>query len=117
MKKVKIAFWAVLIAFFVLLIYQNQELSFSRQTLGINLYFVNYRTPELPNIIFYLCFFVLGFIVSFLFGLSRRFRSKKMIKSLNQTIESNVQTISELKGMVNPSKEIAPIRISDPTVK
>src|SRR4030042_6413334 len=107
MKKVKIAFWSVLIVFFILLVYQNQELFFPRHTLGINLYFVNYQTPEIPNFIYYLCFFVLGFIVSFLFGLSERFRSKKMIKGLNQTIESNVQTISELKGKARPQKEIA----------
>ena len=117
MKKIKIILWSVPIAFFALLIYQNQELFFSRQTLGINVYFVNYRTPEILNIIYYLCFFVLGFIISFLFGLPKRFRSKKMIKSLNQTIESNVQTISELKGTASPPKEIAPFRISDPAVK
>jgi uncharacterized integral membrane protein len=116
MKKVKITLWVLLIAFILLLIYQNQEFFFPKLSLGINLYFFDYQTPEIPAILFHLCFFMLGLVIAFLFGLAERIRSKKTIKNLNATIESRVQPVSDLKEGIGAAggglKEDAPIRIS-----
>ncbi|MEW5909852.1 MAG: LapA family protein [Thermodesulfobacteriota bacterium] len=113
MKRVKIVLWVVFIAFFLLLIYQNQELFFPRQSLGINMYFFAYQTPEIPAIVFHISFFVLGLLIAFFFGLAQRIRSKKTIKNLNATIESQGQPVSGVKEepAAGP-KEDAPIRIS-----
>ena len=88
MKKVKIAFWLLLVAFFGLLIYQDQELFLVKKGLRINLYFTAYQVPEIPNAVYYLAFLVLGVLLSYFATLSGRFKTKKMIKDLRSELDS-----------------------------
>ena len=98
MKKVKIAFWLVLIGFLASLGYQNWDFFMEPHGLRINLLFVKYSAPELPNAILFLVFFVAGFVISYFITLIERFKSKRTIKTLNNTLETNQKLLDEMKN-------------------
>ena len=104
MKKAKIAFWGILIAFIALLAYQNWDFFMSTHGLKINLLFIDYRTPELQNIILFLIFFFAGLLISYFFILLDRFRSNKIIKNLTTALEQNQKMTEALKSEMNALK-------------
>ncbi len=105
MKKLKIAFWVLLIGFFGLLIYQNQDLFLGKKGLSINLYFTAYRIPEIPNAVYYLAFFLVGMLVSYFATLAQRFKANKTIKELNATADANLQKVVRLETELNALKK------------
>jgi hypothetical protein len=115
MKKAKIAFWLILIGFLGLLGYQNYDFFMSQHGLRINLLFVQYDTPQLQNAILFLIFFFTGLLISYFIMLFERFKSKKIIKTLNTALDMNQKQLDELKKEVHLLKgETAPI--ADPDV-
>jgi len=107
MNKLKVVFWVLLIGFFGLLIYQNQELFLSKKGLRIDLYFYAYQVPEIANAIYYLAFFLIGLLVSYFATLAERFKSNKTIKDLKSTADSHLQKVSELQAELNTLKRPA----------
>ena len=105
MKQVKIVFWILIIAFIALFVYQNQSLFLAKQTIRLDLQFASYEFPELSNVILLMACFLSGLLISYFFGLSGRYRSKKMIKNLNTTIVSLQQKISTLKRSLEPPND------------
>jgi hypothetical protein len=73
MKKVKIAFWVILIGFFVLVVFQNQAFFMAKQSFLINLYFKKYYTAETFNAVIMLALFLCGFLIAYFSGLAERF--------------------------------------------
>ena len=98
MKKIKMILWILSILFVVLVVYQNQGLFLDKQPIIVNLYFATYQTPEMPVAIFFLFCFLVGLLISYFINLSEKFRSKKMIKGLTATLDSQLKKISELKN-------------------
>jgi len=81
MKKAKIAFWLILIAFMALLAYQNWDFFMSEHHLRLDLFVIDeFSAPELPNAILFLIFFFAGFLISYFITLPKRFKLKKMVK-------------------------------------
>lgn len=111
MKKAKIAFWALLIAFFALIILQNQEFFMAKQSFRINLFFREYFTPALPIAILFAAFFLAGLLIAYFFSLSGRFKSNRTIKNLNAALDSQRAEIDAMKkqvdGMRSASEEPA----------
>lgn len=105
MKKVKILFWILIFAIVVLFIFQNQSLFLNKQTIRINLHFASYELPDLPNVIILMACFLIGLLLSYFFNLSERYRSKKMVKKMNETIGSLQQEISGLQASEKPPKD------------
>lgn len=108
MKKAKIAFWLILIAFLALLAYQNWDFFMSRHGLHINLFVVKYTTPKLQNAVLFLIFFFAGLLIAYFFTLFERFKSKKTIKSLNNSVELSQKMVEELQKEVSLLKGEAP---------
>jgi len=104
MKKVKIAFWVILIAFFVLIVYQNQEFFMAKQSLKIDLALQTYYTPDTQNAVICAAFFLLGFLIAYISGLTERFRSGKTIKGLNATNQTHREQVALLKKEVDALK-------------
>ena len=71
MKNLKIAFWIILFAFIGLILFQNREFYMSQHSLGIDLMFFNYQTPEVPNAVLFLAFFFAGLLISYFFKIGR----------------------------------------------
>ncbi|MBU4315877.1 MAG: DUF1049 domain-containing protein [Proteobacteria bacterium] len=97
MSKLKIVFWSLIAGFFGLVIAQNQSYFMARQTLDVNLYFGRYSIPELPNLLFLLVFFLIGFLMAYFFGLYDKFKHNKALKNLNQQLTSRAETIARLE--------------------
>jgi len=97
MKKSKVAFWLILIVFLGLLGYQNYDFFMSQNGLRINLLFVQYDTPQVQNAILFLIFFFTGLLISYFVMLFERFKSKRIIKTLNTALDMNQKQLEELK--------------------
>lgn len=105
MKKVKIAFWIILIGFLGLLFYQNQDYFLSKHILRLDLMSTNYQTPELPNAVFLIGFLVIGLLIAYIFSLIDRFKANKTAKFQQSTIDSQQSAIGEMQKEVQKLKE------------
>ena len=108
MRKVKIVFWLIVIAFMGVLIYQNRPFFLAQQTLNINLMFDQYSTPQLPVVFFFGLFFLIGWLIASVFNWIERFKSAKNIKKLQQTIQSQQSAIDTMKADVEKLKKTEP---------
>jgi predicted membrane protein len=97
MKKVKIAFWVILIGFFVLVVFQNQAFFMAKQSFLINLYFKKYYTAETFNAVIMLALFLCGFLIAYFSGLAERFKSGKTIKTLTATNKTYLEELTQVR--------------------
>lgn len=108
MKKAKMAFWGIIVAFVALVAYQNWDFFMSTHALRINLIAVDYQTPQLQNIILFLIFFFAGLLISYFSNLFERYRSNKTIKGLKTSLEQNQKMLEALKNEIDSIKGIRP---------
>ena len=105
MKKVKIAFWVIIICFIGILIYSNKDFFLAKQALTLKLPFLQpYHSPELAIAIFFLAFFLSGFLIAYFFGLYDRFKSSKTIKNLNAAAAAQQEEFATLKSELEALK-------------
>jgi len=98
MKKIKIAFLVIILVFIVLFVCQNEVFFIAKNRLGLKFPFLEtLHIPELPNIFFFLTIFLIGFLIAYLFSLSKRFKYRQTIRNLNTTTTSRLEEISALK--------------------
>ena len=71
MSKSKLFIWVIILAIVVTVLLQNQNVFLEKQSIGINLYFVAYKTPDLPVAVYFLATLVIGLVVSYLFEENR----------------------------------------------
>ena len=116
MKNAKIAFWVILFAFIGLILFQNREFYMSEHSLGIDLMFFKYHTPEVPNAILFLGFFFAGLLISYFFSLLERFSSRKTITKLSDSLRASEKILEDLKAendVLKGSKENVPAPLED----
>ena len=108
MKKGTLFIWLIIFGFMALVIFQNKAFFLESKTaIYLNLGFgAAFQTPELPNAVIFLIFFVFGAIVAYLFGLSVRFKAKRSIKKLTVAEASHLKELSELKDEITQLKSI-----------
>ena len=100
MKKIKIAFWVIVIGFLTLLMMQNQEFFFSKSSFSLDFYYKKYLTPEVPNALLFLAFFLTGLLIAYIFGLLGQYKSKRTLKDLKATMQSQMKVIADLKSEI-----------------
>ena len=112
MKKIKLFLGFIVLVFASLVIYQNRGYFFAQQALSFSLGIETWHwtAPLIHNIVYYAIFLVLGLLVAGFLGLSSKLKSKKTIKSLNLTIESNLEKIASLKDELDTFKNDPYIR-------
>ncbi|MFP4193814.1 MAG: LapA family protein [Desulfosalsimonas sp.] len=98
MKKLKYLFWLVIIGLVALAVYQNRGFFIDGKSLGINLHFFSYDTPELPAGVYYLAVFLIGLLISYFSALPGKIRSRRTIKQLNEKIAADEKKISRLEA-------------------
>ena len=108
MKKVKLAFWLILIAFLALLAYQNWDYFMSQHGLRINLIVAEYHTPPLQNAVLFLIFFCAGLLIAYFFTLFERFKSQRSLKSMTASLEMSEKLLDELKKEIQTLKGESP---------
>lgn len=107
MKKVKIGIWFLILLFLGIVVYQNRVFFLAKESLGIDLVFARYQSPELPVVLFFAGLFFLGWLLAYLFGLGERFGNAKQIKTLQQTKSAQQRAIDDMK------KDIAALKSED----
>lgn len=106
LRNVKIVFWFIVLIIIGLLGYQNKTFFMAKHSLELKLPFLSIvHTPELSNAVFFLIFFMTGFLIAYFFNLAKRFKSKKTIKDLKTTSDSHKEDIATLR------KEVETLRI------
>ena len=105
MKKVKIVLWIIFLGFIAIVFFSNKDYFLLKQGIQINVPFTEpFRLQELPNAIYFLVFFLAGFLIAYFISLSERFKSKKTIKNLNAAATSQLEEISVIKKEVDSLK-------------
>ncbi len=118
MKKVKIGFWILLIAFLLLLGFQNKSFFLQKNTFGLNLYVTDaYMSPEIYNGVLFAVCFLAGLIIAYFFGLFEKFRTNKIIKQLNTDLESQRQQVDSLTTELNAFKNVSAPPAENPAVE
>ena len=106
MKKATLIVWVIILGFIALVIFQNQTFFMSPNSLRLNLGVVDeYHTPELPNAVVFIFFFLSGIVIAYLFSLSTRFKARRTTKKLNAAIISHQEKAAELKRELETLKE------------
>ena len=90
MKKVKIVLWIIFLGFIAIIFFSNKNYFFyTKQSIKILVPFAEpYEFKEMPNAIYFLIFFLAGFLIAYFISLSERFKSKKTIKNLKSPSRS-----------------------------
>jgi uncharacterized integral membrane protein len=101
MKKVKFAFWLLIVALVAVLVVQNKEFFTQESRLGIDLpYFEKYEFPVLHLGFYFLLVFLIGFLFSYFLSLSNRFQSRRSIRQLNDQVAVKDRKIAELQSTI-----------------
>ncbi len=106
--KFKIAVWSVVGVLILLFFLHNQGFFMTRNSFDINVIgipslaevspiFMEYKTPEIPNVLIFLIFFLFGVLVTYMFYLFGWMRSKRALKRMSCDCESMTQKIEELE--------------------
>ena len=108
MKKVKIGFWLIIIAFLLLLGYQNKVFFLQRHSFDLNLWVTApYQSPEIYNAVLFAVCFLAGLMIAYLSGLFERFKSNKTIKQLNKTLADMRNETTQLRTEIDALKNAA----------
>ena len=98
MKKVKLAFWLILVGLMGIVFWQNQTFFLEKKSVGIDYFVGSYQSPELQIVLYLLIFFLAGLLISYFHSLSERFATRKTIKKLNEELAHAGIKISELEA-------------------
>jgi len=109
MGKFRTGIWIVIIVLLMLLFFQNQSVFTSSRSLQMDLYFVKYQTPELPDGLYYLATLITGLLIAYLFGIGDRFKARRAIKSLSANIDFHRQEVTTLKKEIEELKRTPPL--------
>lgn len=105
MKKLKIVLWLIIIGVIAIIFFSNKDYLLAKQALQIDLLYADpFYTMPLPNAVFFLVFFLTGFLIAYFISLSGRFKSKKTIKNLNAAATSQLEEIAALKNELESLK-------------
>ena len=98
MKKIKLVLWILIVLFIGLVFFQNQEFFLEKKGISINLFIGEPHPIALPIIVWFLIMLIVGLLVSYFYGLAERFKLKKVIKELKAKIDTQIETISQLRS-------------------
>ena len=100
MKKVKFALLFIVLAALAIVYHANQEYFLAKQSLDISLHVDLYKTPEIPNGLYFLGCFLTGLLIALAYAAMIKYRAYKTVKLLNTTITEQTSTIGELQVRV-----------------
>ena len=105
MKNIKFVLAVIIIGFVILCIIQNLEVLKAKASFTLDLFLIDeYKTPEMPNVVLYIFFALIGFIVSYILNMAELFKSRKKVKSINMALASQTQETDELRNEINALK-------------
>jgi cell division protein FtsL len=114
MKKVKIGFWLLVLAFLLLFGYQNKAFFLQKHIFDLNLWVsAPYQTPEIHNAVLFAVCFLAGLVIAYLSGLLERFKSNKTIKQLTSAINEQKTQAEQLRTEIEALKNVSAPMVSE----
>jgi hypothetical protein len=115
MKKAKIGFWLLILAFLALFGWQNKAFFIQKNVFYLDLWVKGpYESREIYNAIFFAACFFTGAILAFLMGLPERFRHGKTVKQLNSQLDKAQKELSEARGEIETLRRPATVVVPPP---
>ena len=112
MKNVKIVFWIILIAFLLLVGFQNKAFFLQRHSFDLNIWVTApYKTPEIYNAVLFAVCFVAGLVITYLSGLFERFKANKTIKQLTTTLNEQQTQAEQLRTEIEALKNVSATQV------
>jgi len=107
MKNVKIVFWLIIVAFLVLVGFQNKAFFLQKHSFDLNLWVTApYETPEIHNAVLFVVCFLAGLAIAYFSGLFERYKANKTIKQLTKTANERQAETEQLKAEVEALKRV-----------
>jgi len=106
MKKVKLAFWLILLGLLGLVGWQNRPFFLEKQGLGIDYFFGSIYVPELQIALYFLIFFLAGLLISYFSSLSERFMTGRTIRKLTDELTTEKKKTADLEASI-ASRQVA----------
>ena len=108
MKKVKIGFWLIIIAFLALVGFQNKAFFLQKHSFDLNIWVTApYETPEVYNAVLFGGCFVAGLVIAYLSTLLGHFKANKTIKQLTKTVNDQRTQAEQLQTEIDALKNIS----------
>lgn len=107
MRKIKYLFWLIIATILATFLYQNKDFFLDYREIGINLYFFQFTTPEMPTGFYYLAIMVIGFLAAYFLSLSNQFKNRKIIRKLNEQVSTGEKRISELESRLTGATAVS----------
>jgi uncharacterized integral membrane protein len=98
MKKVKLAFWLILLGLIGVVFWQNRPFFLDKQGIGIDYFFGSLYIPELQIALYFLIFFLAGLLISYFGSLSERFVARRTIRKLTDELTTEKKKNSDLEA-------------------
>lgn len=101
MKSLRPVIWSLVVVFFVTIVVQNFGLFTQKESLRLNLLIKEYQTEPIYLSLYFLGFFLIGLIISYVHGIVERFKANRAIKNHLETIrklEDEIKTFKDLSA-------------------
>lgn len=98
MKKVKLAFWLILLGLLGVVGWQNRPFFLDKQGIGIDYFFGNIYIPELQIALYFLIFFLAGLLIAYFSSLSERFVARRTIRKLTDELTTEKKKNADLEA-------------------
>lgn len=110
MRGVKFGLGAIVVILLSVVVMQNPDVFWGKKSLRLDLWVWRDETPEIALAVYFLTFFLVGYLGSYFLGLAQRFRIKRTVTMQQQTIqrlEQEVQSLKSSPGLVQEGTVIA----------
>jgi uncharacterized integral membrane protein len=98
MKKVKLAFWLILLGLLGVVGWQNRPFLLDKKGIGIDYFFGNIYIPELQIALYFLIFFLAGLLIAYFSSLSERFVARRTIRKLTDELTTEKKKNADLEA-------------------
>lgn len=109
MKSVKPLFFLFVIVILVVLVVQNMNVFMHEEAVKLNLYVWSCESQTIPLSVYFTAFFLVGLLPSYFWGMSQRYKAKKMKKIHIETIQKFEEEINVLKSLPITEETTPPI--------
>ena len=113
MKHIKAIFGILAIFLVVVIIIQNHASMAKTVKFKINLIFFQYETSLMSLYLIVVIAFLVGIVVSYLLGISERFRLRKEIKALTKEAVEKDKELNSLRNLPVTSEDVSTNQTSD----
>lgn len=98
MRSIKVILGIIILVMIAIGAYQNRAFLLETESLSIHLMTLKYETPKMQIGLMFSASFLIGMLLAYFFSLLSRYKSSRMIKSLNQNNNDQTKKIAELEA-------------------